>query len=447
MDNNWAKVAMYKKLLCFMVLLVTVAFASAQPSNAQPSNAQRSSALHKLHNPVPVMHAALRQQQNMGTKRISSTTVSLAEADYYGQDYLEPVGSEVEVDFYFVTDGLTLNEYFEPVGSGLLLALYTIAPSVDANLFPATGTYAVSDSFEPGTVILGMSSAWGYDGSLLYTVVNDVIESVELVDAGSVVIAGNAANATITMNLSTQEGSSLDFVFGGAVDVVDMTEQEEDAYALEPIIPKNVTITSNRIETEVYDDFFYLDIYDASTGYVANLLCNKSSSDPILGTYTVGSDPSDNAPGTIRYSAGVEGYNFYMSFVTGYDADGYVDLDHYDVFFITDGSLTLSQSGDYVNVQGTLGSYFGSTINISGSAVGIEGVRNAEVKLFPNPATTQLNVFAEGVKAIQVVDLCGRVVMERPQAGTLDVSPLDKGVYMVRVLTEKGVESRKFVKR
>ena len=202
-----------------MVLFVTVAFASAQPLNAK-----RSSALHKVHNPVPVMRTALQPQQNAGTKHITSTTVSLVEADYYGQDYLEPVGSEVEVDFYFATDGLTLNENFEPVGSGSLLALYTIAPSVDANLFPATGTYSVSDSFEPGTVILGMSSAWGYDGTLLYTVVNDVIESVELVDAGSVVIAGDAVNATISMNLSTHEGSTLDFVYNGTVNVVDMTE-------------------------------------------------------------------------------------------------------------------------------------------------------------------------------------------------------------------------------
>ena len=117
------------------------------------------------------------------------------------------------------------------------------------------------------------------------------------------------------------------------------------------------------------------------------------------------------------------------------------------MFFITDGTLTLSQSDGYVNVQGTLGSYFGSTISISGSAVGIESVKTSKVKIYPNPATTQLNVTAEDVKNIQVVDLNGCIVMERSQTGMLDVSSLEKGVYMVRVFTERGVDVQKFVKR
>lgn len=437
-----------KKIYAFILAFVFVSTCVV----AQKSVMVNPSFQNSRHNRIAAQ--SMPSSHHQAPKSVVTDTLHVIEADYYGQDYLEVTGSQVEVDFYFGTGNVSLDEEFNPTGTGYLLLMYVIAPSVNSALFPAAGNYVVSSTYDPNTIVQGYDvyasigyPGYGYDGTLLYTIEDGSVVSIEPVASGSATIAGTESNANMTMNFVTDSGTVAEFTFSGDVMVYDLTEQPEDAYSVEPIIPQTVTINSNRIETEVYDGFFYLDVYDATSGYVANMVCYTPSNGSIYGTYTVGADPSDETPGTILYSAGYEGYELYMSFVTGYDDEGYVDLDHYNVFFITDGTLTLSQSDGYINVQGTLGSYFGSTINITGSAVGIESVKTAEVNLFPNPATTQLNVTAEGVKSIQVVDLNGRIVMERPQAGMLDVSTLEKGVYMVRTLTERGVDVQKFVKR
>lgn len=75
----------------------------------------------------------------------------------------------------------------------------------------------------------------------------------------------------------------------------------------------------------------------------------------------------------------------------------------------------------------------------------------AEVRLFPTPATTTLNInlgeaFDQGVN-LTVVDMNGRLI-ERIQARqentTLDVSSYTQGMYFVRVLSDNGQICKKF---
>lgn len=77
---------------------------------------------------------------------------------------------------------------------------------------------------------------------------------------------------------------------------------------------------------------------------------------------------------------------------------------------------------------------------------GITTLSNAQVALYPNPTTSIVNVDAEGLQQVEVLDVDGRTVMT-VNANKVDMSSLSNGVYMFRVLTNNGVSMQKVVKK
>ena len=77
-----------------------------------------------------------------------------------------------------------------------------------------------------------------------------------------------------------------------------------------------------------------------------------------------------------------------------------------------------------------------------------------QLDLFPNPATDQLNIRATGITGtvwMQIIDINGkqvRVEQVTLQNGTVtrDISGLANGVYLLRLVNEKGAVKKKFVK-
>jgi len=69
------------------------------------------------------------------------------------------------------------------------------------------------------------------------------------------------------------------------------------------------------------------------------------------------------------------------------------------------------------------------------------GESNESVSVFPNPATSNVNIVASGIQHITVINALGQVVYDANADGnmtTLDTAPYQPGVYMVRVTTENG---------
>ena len=69
------------------------------------------------------------------------------------------------------------------------------------------------------------------------------------------------------------------------------------------------------------------------------------------------------------------------------------------------------------------------------------GESNESVSVYPNPATNNVNIVASGTKHITVINALGQVVYDANADGnmtTLDMTPYQAGVYMVRVTTENG---------
>lgn len=67
---------------------------------------------------------------------------------------------------------------------------------------------------------------------------------------------------------------------------------------------------------------------------------------------------------------------------------------------------------------------------------------NVQVNVYPNPAEGFMNVTAEGMQDIAVIDMMGRVVSQKATSQPteiIDVTNLPSGLYFLRVTTEKGV--------
>ena len=82
----------------------------------------------------------------------------------------------------------------------------------------------------------------------------------------------------------------------------------------------------------------------------------------------------------------------------------------------------------------------------AGNTASISEVENANVVLFPNPVTSVLNIEAQGIQEVNVIDVNGRTVMTE-KTNRIDMSNLANGVYFVRVITAEGVSTQKIAKK
>lgn len=115
------------------------------------------------------------------------------------------------------------------------------------------------------------------------------------------------------------------------------------------------------------------------------------------------------------------------------------------------------------DVNGTLKTFnpnFGTSVvhffTVGGSlSVSEAELTPPEMELFPNPANNQLNIKVAGINGdawIQILDMSGKQIrIEKvaiQQDGTLtrDISELGAGMYMLRLVNEKGSIKKKFVK-
>ena len=101
-------------------------------------------------------------------------------------------------------------------------------------------------------------------------------------------------------------------------------------------------------------------------------------------------------------------------------------------------------------VLGNFGQSGEMYVYLHGAGDGTMGLDEAQAgfSLYPNPAGDRLHVeSAAAVKSLTVVDMSGRELLTAP-AGTADLNTasLPAGVYMLRVATEAGVSTQKFVK-
>lgn len=86
---------------------------------------------------------------------------------------------------------------------------------------------------------------------------------------------------------------------------------------------------------------------------------------------------------------------------------------------------------------------------VSGCSVGIEEdlLSKDEVSIYPNPATTMLNIDANTNYDMLLVDVMGNIILDQKVDNQLDVSHLKTGVYFIKFTGADFSKTLKFVKR
>lgn len=81
------------------------------------------------------------------------------------------------------------------------------------------------------------------------------------------------------------------------------------------------------------------------------------------------------------------------------------------------------------------------------SAVGIDEAAAEALQVYPNPASSVLNIDVQDLNRVEVIDVNGRVVMAQDNDPLLQVSTLANGVYYLKVYADSKVLLTKFVKK
>ena len=70
------------------------------------------------------------------------------------------------------------------------------------------------------------------------------------------------------------------------------------------------------------------------------------------------------------------------------------------------------------------------------------------INLYPNPANKTLNIDFETDSefTIRIFDMQGKEVAKKSNSKTIDVSSYSNGIYMLQILSNEGVATKRFVK-
>ena len=166
---------------------------------------------------------------------------------------------------------------------------------------------------------------------------------------------------------------------------------------------------------------------------------------------------------SMSYYWGVDPYaNYHLVVATSTDGGAnYTDIwdsqtiGEYDNFEYFQATPNIANLGGQSNVKIRF-SYIGQDgaqimlddITIDGT-VGINENTSNTISIYPNPATTVLNVDAEGYNTVEIVNILGQVVYGANATSNMqiNVSLLDNGVYFVRLSGANGTATQKFVKK
>lgn len=68
-----------------------------------------------------------------------------------------------------------------------------------------------------------------------------------------------------------------------------------------------------------------------------------------------------------------------------------------------------------------------------GFSIDIEQVNTRSIAVYPNPTTGRLTLDADDVRSVEVIDMMGRIVYTARETNQLDLGPLPRGAYLLRI--------------
>ncbi len=71
---------------------------------------------------------------------------------------------------------------------------------------------------------------------------------------------------------------------------------------------------------------------------------------------------------------------------------------------------------------------------------------DSNIRLFPNPGTNEVNIAGVEVSKVEIINLTGKVLLESSSA-TIETSDLPRGVYIVKVSSDEGIKSFRWIRK
>ena len=116
------------------------------------------------------------------------------------------------------------------------------------------------------------------------------------------------------------------------------------------------------------------------------------------------------------------------------------------VTYTTAGSFTTTLIA--YNEEGTLTDTVTLSVTVTESGVAVDENAISEISVYPNPTSSIINIAAEGMQNITIIDMAGRVVMSKDVNSnfeTISAEGFAKANYMVRITTADGVVVKNIV--
>ena len=255
---------------------------------------------------------------------------------------------------------------------------------------------------------------------------------------------GNNPLTSIAFEYSVNSGTPANYTWNGNID----SYQEETVQL--PGIPYTIQ-SSNTVNVTVVNDDDNTN-NDASSAFGETNTTSTNYLTLIFNTDDYGSDSTwtlKDPSGTVIYSGGpydnntsiIENINLqeggcheFRIVDAGGNGSGSV------VLYDSENTVVYSSSGDY-------GSGVGASF-ISDGVLGINDNVFNNLVIYPNPASSILNIDNAENSTIEVYDLLGRVILSRTNISLkeqLNVSTLNSGTYLIRISNENKVVTDKFI--
>jgi M6 family metalloprotease-like protein len=111
--------------------------------------------------------------------------------------------------------------------------------------------------------------------------------------------------------------------------------------------------------------------------------------------------------------------------------------------FLTDGTPETSFEITNIQYSGNQASFDVHFLN-----VGMQDNKRDDIVIYPNPAQNQLFVSGDNLISVDICDMLGKTVLSVSNiSSSINISSLKSGIYLVRITSESGISTKKFVKQ
>ena len=199
---------------------------------------------------------------------------------------------------------------------------------------------------------------------------------------------------------------------------------------------KTVGVNVSSVPTPVFNVDFTADVTTIETGETVHFTNNT--------TVTLNDEPYT---GTVHYQ-----WLFNANYLLRSDATSTEENPSYTYETAGVYTVALAASDDEIMIHEIAGGWYPVKIKedyiIVTDPVSVDENAISEISVYPNPTSSVINISAEGMQNITIIDMTGRVVMSKDVNSnfeTISVEGFAKANYMVRIATADGVVVKNIV--